>query len=83
MRPRQAAGCVFEAGEVMWGDKWKLCAACTPTCSLVSCSEGEARACKERCSLQTQILKWRAVGVAYAARRSFNLGQMLTCRRME
>lgn len=83
MRPRQAAGRVFEAGEVMWGDKWKLCAACTPTCSPVSCSEGEAGACKERCSLQTQILKWRAVGVTNTAPQSFDLGQMLTCWRKE
>lgn len=26
MRPRQAAGCAFEAGEMMWGDRWKLSA---------------------------------------------------------
>lgn len=38
---------------------------------------------KQRCSLQTWILKRLAVGVTNKAPQSFDLGQMLTCWRME
>lgn len=38
---------------------------------------------KERCSLQTWILKRLAVGVTNTDPQSLDLGQMLTCWRME
>ena len=38
---------------------------------------------KQGCSLQTWILKRFAVGVTNTAPHSFDLGQMLTCWRME
>lgn len=49
-------------------------------CPVISEKQGLV---KQRCGLQTQIPGQLAVGVTNTAPQSLDLGQMLTCLRME
>lgn len=64
-----------------WRDRW-MYASPEPAgiCPVTSETRGLV---KQRCSLQTWILKRLAVGVTNTASQSLDLGQMLTCWRME